>query len=160
MPDVVIVDTTVLLNVLDVPPRNQNRDAVLAEFDALVDGGASILLPMAVVFETGNHIARLPNGGRRRHHAEHFCDQVRMALEDEAPWTLVPLPEPAALAQWLGKFPDHVMRGRPEKKKKGGPSMSDLSITEAWEAARTRHPNRRVRIWSLDGDLRGYDRRP
>ena len=151
MPDVVIVDTTVLLNVLDIPPRNQNRDAVLAEFGALVDGGASILLPMAVVFETGNHIARLPNGGRRRHHAERFCDQVRMALEDEAPWTLVPLPEPADLAQWLDKFPDHAMR-------KTG--MGDLSIIKAWEAARTRHPNRRVRIWSFDGDLQGYDRHP
>ena len=156
MPDVVIVDTTVLLNVLDIPPRNQNRDAVLAEFGALVDGGASILLPMAVVFETGNHIARLPNGGWRRHHAERFCDHVRMALEDEAPWTLVPLPEPADLAQWLGKFPDHVMRGQPER----GPGMSDLSITEAWEAACTRHPNRRVRIWSFDSDLQGYDRHP
>lgn len=65
MPDVVIVDTTVLLNVLDIPQRNQNRSAVLAEFGALVDGSASILLPMAVVFETGNHIARLSNGRQR-----------------------------------------------------------------------------------------------
>lgn len=156
MPDVVIVDTTVLLNVLDIPQRNQNRDAVLAEFDALVGGEASILLPMAVVFETGNHIARLQNGRRRRHHAGRFCDQVRMALEDEAPWALVPLPEPADLAQWLGEFPDHVMRGQPER----GPGMSDLSIIKAWKAACTRHPNRRVRIWSFDGDLQGYDRHP
>ena len=65
MSDIVIVDTSVLLNVLDVPRRNQDRDAVLAEFDALVDGSASILLPMAVVFETGNHIARLSNGRQR-----------------------------------------------------------------------------------------------
>lgn len=36
--------------------------------------------------------------------------------------------------------------------------MGDLSIIKAWEAARTRHPNRRVRIWSLDGDLQSYDR--
>lgn len=148
MSDVVIVDTTVLLNVLDIPQRNQHRDAVLAEFDALVDGSASLLLPMAVVFETGNHIARLLNGGRRRHHAEHFCDQVRKALEGEAPWTLVPLPESADLAQCLDEFPDHAMRER---------GMGDLSIIKAWEAACTRHPNRRVRIWSLDGDLQSYD---
>ena len=156
MPDVVIIDTTVLLNVLDVPRRNQDRDAVLAEFKKLVEREVSLLLPMAALFETGNHIARLPNGGRRRHHAEHFCDQVRMALEGKAPWTPVPLPEPADLAQWLGEFPDHVMRGQPER----GPGMSDLSIIKAWKAARTRHPNRRVRIWSLDGDLQSYDRHP
>lgn len=151
MPDVVIIDTTVLLSVLDIPQRNQNRSAVLAEFDALVDGGASILLPMAVVFETGNHIARLPNGGRRRHHAEHFCDQVRMALKGVALWALVPLPEPADLAQWQDEFPGHAMR-------KTG--MGNLSIIKAWEAARTRHPNRRVRIWSLDVDLQSYDCHP
>ncbi len=149
MPDVVIVDTSVLLNVLDVPRRNQDRDAVLAEFKKLVEREVSLLLPMAALFETGNHIARLPNGGRRRHHAEHFCDQVRMALEGKAPWTPVPLPEPADLAQWLDEFPDHAMR-------KTG--MGDLSIIKAWEAACTRHPNRRVRIWSLDGDLQSYDR--
>lgn len=156
MPDVVIVDTSVLLNVLDVPRRNQDRDAVLAEFDALVEREVSLLLPMAALFETGNHIARLSNGRQRRRHAARFCDRVGEALEDEAPWALVPLPEPADLAQWLGEFPDHVMRGQPER----GPGMSDLSIIKAWKAACTRHPNRRVRIWSFDGDLQGYDRHP
>ena len=38
--------------------------------------------------------------------------------------------------------------------------MSDLSIIEAWKAACTRHPNWRVRVWSFDGDLQGYDRHP
>ena len=50
MPDVVIVDTTVLLNVLDVPRRNQDRDAVLAEFKKLVEREVSLLLPMAALF--------------------------------------------------------------------------------------------------------------
>lgn len=72
-----------------------------------------------------------------------------MALKGGAPWTLVSLPEPADLAQWRDEFPSHAMR-------KTG--MGDLSIIKAWEAACTRHPNRRVRIWSLDGDLQSYDR--
>ena len=151
MSDVVIVDTTVLLNVLDIPPRNQNRDAVLAEFKKLVEREVSLLLPMVALFETGNHIARLSNGRQRRRHAARFCDRVGEALEGKAPWTPVPLPEPADLAQWLDEFPDHAMR-------KTG--MSDLSIIKAWKAACTRHPNRRVRIWSFDGDLQGYDRHP
>lgn len=38
--------------------------------------------------------------------------------------------------------------------------MADLSIVEAWEAERARHPRRRVLIRSLDDHLRGYDRAP
>ena len=161
MSDIVIVDTSVLLNGLDIPGRNQDREDVFEEFGALVDGGASLLLPMAGVFETGNHIARLRNPEKRRHHAKCFCDQVRKALKDEAPWTLVPLPELADLAQWLDKFPNHVNeRYTKGGRAKGGPDMSDLSIIEACEAARARHSRRRVvRIWSLDGDLQGYGHR-
>ena len=39
-----------------------------------------------------------------------------------------------------------------------GVGLSDLSIIKAWEAACARHPTRRVRIWSLDQHLQGYDR--
>ena len=42
MPPVVIVDTTVFLNFLNVPGCNQNRDAVLARFSQLLDEGANL----------------------------------------------------------------------------------------------------------------------
>ena len=66
MSDIVIVDTSVLLNVLDVPAFNQHRREVFAQFNELLDSGASFLLPMAAIFETGDHIADLPDGRRRR----------------------------------------------------------------------------------------------
>lgn len=151
MSDVVIVDTSVLLNVLDIPSFNQDRDTVLATFELAVNAEVSLLLPMAAVFETGNHIAKLPNGGQRRRYAEKFRDQVRMAANGEAPWALIPLPASRQLAEWLERFPALAMREV---------SLSDLSIIKAWRAACVRHPSRRVRIWSLDSDLQGYDREP
>ena len=69
MPPIIIVDTSVLLNVLDVPGFNQDRNAVLDEFGELVDAGASLLLPMGAVFETGNHIADVRDGRQRRSRA-------------------------------------------------------------------------------------------
>ena len=86
MSDIVIVDTSVLLNVLDIPAFNQNRAEIFAEFDELLDSGASFLLPMAAVFETGDHIADLPDGRRRRRYAKVFRDRIREALEGQAPW--------------------------------------------------------------------------
>lgn len=151
MPHIVIVDTTVLLNLLDVPGRNQDRDTVLGRFEELVDAGANLLLPLAAVFEAGNHVARLPDGQTRRRHAEKFRDRVREALDGQAPWTVSPLPDTRELARWLDDFPESAMRRA---------GMGDLSIIKAWESACTRHPRSRVSIWSLDQHLAGYDRTP
>lgn len=138
------------MNLLDVPGRNQNRGAVLERFEELVDTGANLLLPLAAVFEAGNHVARLPDG-RRRRHAEEFAARVREALDGQAPWTVSPWPETGELAGWLDDFPERAMRGV---------GMGDFSVVKAWEGACARHSASRVSIWSLDQHLAGYDRTP
>ena len=150
-PHVVIVDTSVLLNLLDVPGRNQDRDAVLGRFGELSDAEVNLLLPIAAIFEAGNHIAHLSDGRQRRDHAQRFSARVREALNGQAPWTVTPLPSTRELADWLSDFPESAMR-------KVG--MGDLSIVKAWESACAKHPQHRVSIWSLDQDLAGYDRAP
>lgn len=151
MPHVVIVDTSILLNLLDVPGRGQDRDTVDRRFDELVKDGANLLLPVAAIFEAGNHVARLPHGQQRRRHAEKFGDLVRQALEERAPWTLTPLPGTSELTGWLDDFPQSAMQGI---------GMGDLSIVKAWKSACARHPLHRVSIWSLDHHLTGCDRKP
>lgn len=151
MPHVVIVDTSILLNLLDVPGRDQDRDTVFMRFEELLNAGANLLLPVAAIFEAGNHVARLPDGRQRRRQAENFGDHVRQALEGRAPWTLTPLPGTSELTGWLDDFPQSAMRGI---------GMGDLSIVKAWESACARHPLHRVSIWSLDRHLTGYDRVP
>ncbi len=151
MSAVVIVDTSVLLNVLDVPSFNQDREKVLAEFGALLDARASLLLPLAAIFETGDHIADLRSGGLRRRYAEVFRNSIREALKGEAPWVPIRFPDERQLEEWLDDFPDHAKRG---------PDLSDLSIIKAWETECSRHRSRRVRIWALDGHLQSYDRIP
>ena len=151
MPPVVIVDTSVLLNVLNVPGFSQDHDAVLDRFEELVEDGANLLLPMGTVFETGNHVADIPDGRQRRRYAAVFTNQVRKALKKEAPWTLTPLPDADQLLAWLDTFPEDAMRGL---------GMVDLSIKKEWERACTQHPHRQVLIWALDQHLTGYDRIP
>ncbi len=56
---IVIVDTSVFLNVLDVPGFNQEYAAVEEEFRSFVKNGADFELPAATVLETGNHITQL-----------------------------------------------------------------------------------------------------
>lgn len=165
MPQIVIVDTTVLLNLLNVPQHNQDIGRVLEEFEAIKDDGGRFLLPLAVVYQAGDHIADLPKGNDRWRCAGILRDEVRRALMEEAPWALAQH-APWGLAQlakerdkerdieaWLAAFPDFANRGK-------GYGMSALSIVQAWEAACKRIPGQRVRIWSLNRRLQGYDRGP
>lgn len=149
--EVVVLDTSVLLNVLDVPGFNQERGEIYQQFRALVDSEASLLLPLAAIFEAGNHIADLSDGRLRRRYAERFRDSIRAALAGRSPWIPTRFPDRTALSRWLGGFPDHAMRGR---------GLSNLSIVRDWEAACERNKSRRVRIWSLNKRLQGYDRAP
>ena len=98
MSEIVIVDTSVLINVLDVPGFNQHRAEVFERFEYLVDAGASFLLPMAAIFETGDHIADLRDGRQRRRYADIFRNRMREALEGEAPWVPIRFPESRELA--------------------------------------------------------------
>ncbi len=149
--EVVILDTSVLLNVLDVPGFNQKRGEIFQQFRALVDGGASLLLPMAAIFETGDHIADLSDGGLRRRYAKGFRDNIHEALDGRSPWVPTRFPDRPSLCRWLEDFPDHAMRGR---------GLNNLSIVKDWETACKLHQNRRVRIWSLNMLLQSYDRPP
>lgn len=135
-----------LLNVLDIPGFNQDRDMVPRQFGKLVDAEASPLIPMAAMFETGDHIADLRDPRQRRRYAETFRAGIRKTLRGERPWVPIPFPDSQELAEWREGFPEYAMSG--------------LSTTTAREAACALHQSRRVRIWSLDRRLQSHDRKP
>jgi hypothetical protein len=149
MRTIVVVDTSVFLNVLDVPAYNQNREEVLTQLGQFVAQDVNMLLPLAAIVETGNHMADLADGRLRRKFATIFSNEVKKAIDGTAPWTPTQGVETAALAIWLDEFPDYAMRGL---------GLGDLSIVKEFDAACIRHPNFRVMIWSLDNHLVGYDR--
>ncbi len=66
-----IIDTSVFLNLLDVPNRNGEREQVYQAFSEYVELGATFILPMATIIETGNHIARteMVEPGEQLHNA-------------------------------------------------------------------------------------------
>lgn len=148
MRQVVLIDTTIFLNILDVPGFNQKVGEVLAELERHVRQSASLLLPFASIIETGNHIAHVADGNLRREYAQKFVEQVTAALKGDAPWQASSLPDAAQLIGWLTEFPDAAMRGI---------SVADLTIIKEWEATRERHPRLRVTIWTLDKHLMSYD---
>jgi len=53
--------------------------------------------------------------------------------------------------EWLEDFPTFA---------RAGVGLGDLSIIQEFHRTCALHPGRRVYVWSLDGDLQGYDREP
>lgn len=147
---VCIVDTSIFCNVLDIPGKNQDRGDVLAILREHIKAEWSLLLPMAAIIETGNHIGHLKSGGHRRRYAGLFRDQVHKACNGEAPWVTTPFPDKDSILEWLDDFPEHATRGL---------GFGDRSIVAEFDRQCILNRARRVLIWSLDGDLAGYDRR-
>jgi hypothetical protein len=55
-----IVDTSVLCNLLRVPHKDQDAEIAAEEFREAQEDKDVFLLPIAVIYETGNHIAQVP----------------------------------------------------------------------------------------------------
>jgi hypothetical protein len=146
-----IVDTSIFCNILEVPNLCQDRDRVLNRLEELIEDGATLLLPLATIYETGNHIAQNGDGRERRNAAERFAEQVNLALQGENPFTPTDINEEDELRQWLAQFPDYAEREV---------GFGDMSIIEAFYDQCDRHPSRRVFIWAIDSDLSNYDREP
>lgn len=160
MSAIFLLDTSVYLNVLDVPEFNQNRDSIIRNFGEYISAGDKALLPLPTILETGDHIARLVDGGNRFRFAKELCKQVTDALNGKAAFIPTFLPDREQIFRWLPEFPEFARRSKSITRTREGVSLSDLLIIKEWERTRTLHPSRRVWIWSLDSDLSSYDHHP
>jgi hypothetical protein len=157
MAEVVFVDTSVLLNLLDVPGKNSERVALAAEFKALVSAGAALVIPVAAVVEVGNRIAQLSSGGHRRDRAQRFAAFLRPPPDGRAPWVV-------SGASW-----DETLLGRLVDGHDPAPGLVDLCTDKVSSGdasilhelyryrERTDLPSATpVPLWTVDALLDGY----
>lgn len=154
-----IIDTSIFLNILDVPNRNNDKERVIRDFEEYIQSKATFILPMATILETGNHIAQNGGGDIRRQKAQSFCDEVRKAVNGDAPYRISNFPESEAVLDWLAEFPDLAGKNKTPDKHEGT-SFGDLSIIKEYERAMVQFPMSEIWIWSLDADLEMYHYRP
>jgi len=146
---IILVDTSVFVNILDIPGLNQNRNNTIKQLRIYVkDTACNLLLPVATIIESGNHIAKLSDGRQRRRFASIFCSEVTKAIDGMAQWQAMRPPTSQDIKEWMATFPDSAMRQV---------SMGDISIKCDWKKTSQRHSGDRVLVWSLDGDLSECD---
>lgn len=149
MSAICLIDTSIFVEILNVPNMASTRREVMKELEAKIEHEESLFLPMATIIETGNHIARNGDGQQRRRCAERFVEQVDKALKGESPFKPVTFLSQEQLRSWLSEFPDSAMRGT---------GLGDLSIIHDFRRVCSRNLSRKVYIWSLDGHLQSYQR--
>jgi len=155
-----LLDTSVFLNILNVPGKNQEKVEIEKEYFEYVELGVTFILPMASILETGNHIAQNGDGGTRRSTALRFTKAVKGAFEGNAPWTPSEFPNSAEILNWLDSFPGLAGQNKSPTKTTEGTSFGDLSIIQDYEKSRKRFPMSEVFIWALDSDLKNYHHMP
>jgi hypothetical protein len=155
MSSVCLIDTSVFLNILNVPRCNQDRALVLHDFKLYSEASCIFLLPMATIIETGNHIAQNGDGNIRRQTAQRFVEQVKAAFNGEAPWKPSQFPQTEEILLWIDQFPELAGKNKAPNKQEGT-SFGDLSIIQEFHKDCNRFPMTEVFIWSLDSDLKTY----
>lgn len=144
------IDTSVFLNIINVPGRNQQHKEVMEELKELVKNKDSntLILPFATIIETGNHIAHCSNGYDRRKTAEKFCECIEKTVMNRAPWQYYGNQlEADDLVSICKDFPDYAMREE---------GFGDLSIIQAYKKYKNETPAiHKIRIWSVDTHLKG-----
>lgn len=145
------IDTSVFLNIINVPGRNQQHDEVMKELKELLSqkDENAFILPFATIIETGNHIAHCSDGNQRRKAAEKFTECIEKTINNKASWQYYGNQlTPEDLKQICMEFPDFAMRGE---------GFGDLSIIRAYEKYKDETPAiHKIRIWSVDKHLKDH----
>ncbi len=147
MSAICLIDTSIFLEILDVPKKAARHEDVIMELQGKIENVETLFLPMATILETGNHIAQNGDGKQRRSCALIFVSQVQDALNGKSPFKPVSFLEKEHLQEWLCEFPDSAMRGN---------SLGDLSIIHDFKRLCRQSPRREIYIWSQDSHLSSF----
>jgi hypothetical protein len=159
MSSICLIDTSIFVEILDVPKYNQHRASVLKDYLTYAQSDCTFLLPMATILETGNYIAQNGDGTMRRKTALRFIEEVKAAFNGDAPWEPTAFPNTTEILLWIDQFPDLAGQNKAPGKQEGT-SFGDLSIIQEFNKLCERFPRREVFIWSLDRDLQRYHKTP
>ncbi|MEN6669579.1 hypothetical protein AAJP47_04295 [Psychrobacter sp. B38] len=163
MADICILDTSIILNILNVPNKNQNRVKVIGEFRTYAESNCRFIIPLVVAVEVGNHISQNGNGDTRRGIAKQFVDMMQKTFNGSSPFEISDFDLKLEWQKWISEFVDKAGQNKTAAKPNEGMSLTDLSIIKEYEdiqaknkANRSKHVE--VFIWSLDSDLIAYGR--
>lgn len=152
-----VIDTSVLCIWLGIPNRDkcvadgENWDsiAVRNRLESIEKSGENIVVPIASIIETGNHVAHI-GGGRIYEYARKFGDLLSFIAQSDNPWMFFSQEE-----LWEPKALEDIARSWPEYAK-SKMSLGDYSIKSVVEFLKRAFPTRKVEILTCDSALKAF----
>lgn len=143
------IDTSIMLNLLEVPGSCSEKEKVKQEWAEVLKNKETLIMPIATIIETGNHIAHISNGNARHTVTEKFKEFLEKTAEEKAPWTLygngLDKEEIRYVADHLNEFTKNCI------------GIGDMTIIYAFEKYRKEQPAiGTIMIWSTDSHLSAY----
>jgi predicted nucleic acid-binding protein len=153
VPGVVFIDTSVLINLLNVPGCSHHSTDCGVR-DQLIAAGETLILPFTTIIETGNAITR-DGGGRRYDLAKTFEAILRDMLTSTAPWVPSGIGLTHALLEAIVDGHNNIPKLLDLMT--SGVGVGDATILAEMAKFRQRIPSATpVRLWTHDINLRGY----
>ena len=145
------IDTSIIMNLLEIPYMCADAGKIRAEFKMAVENGEILILPFSTIIESGNHIAHISDGTIRRARALKFKEFLEKTAKNEAPWKLYGVKlEKDDLLALADKFPDYALKYEM--------GLGDMSIIHFYEKYKEETPAvGHIMIWSTDRHLSGYE---
>lgn len=147
--NVKFIDTSVMLNLLEVPGRCADVKEIQEQLKKSLADKDILIVPIATIIETGNHIAHINDGNIRRKIAGKFGEYLRKTAEEEAPWQFYGVSmNKEELLYLAGHVEEFAIREM---------GIGDVSIVYAYERYINEMPAiGNIMIWSTDIHLKGY----
>lgn len=148
-----LVDTCVLVDLLDIPFEAEDYDARRHELSERVQLGVELFLPLACVIETGQHVQRIADGDARRDRAIRYEGFLRAAVAGTAPWSFSPLTWDTAFVDDLLRQPTRLDGGLVNSLATRHLEMGDLAILTELRRMRQNVVHVRFGVWTRDAAL-------
>ncbi len=154
MQSMVFIDTSILCNLVPVPGRDQDREAVQDELKTRMGQKQRFILPITAVVEAGNFIAQVSDGRLRRETAQKLEEILRFVCEGRSPWVLHDVP-------WGREFLVQFLNGADTGADYVTHAQNQLGAGDLCILAERHHYHVRsgifADIWSLDVRLSAYN---
>lgn len=157
MRELQLLDTSVVVELLQIPGECARYDSTAAEFEERSMPPIELQMPVATIVEVGAHVGRIADGYERRACAERFVRMVQSTVERAAPWSFTPLDWDIAFLGELSNPTDDRAPEIVDSLTRQFLEMGDLLIVSEFRRLRQNLDPRAVDVdvWTYDSSLRG-----
>jgi hypothetical protein len=157
MHKVLIIDTSIMCVWLNIPGMNiagKNNEHTYEIVSKYIDKekvkGTKLVIPIAVIIETGNHIAHIK--GNKQKYVNEYCKIIKAAINGESPWTEIDFQSSLWERESLLKLVDEWSKTAISESQ----SIGDAAIVQVANKYAT-IPKLEVEIYTADGGLKKYE---